>query len=177
MDVTPRALTEMAPAPGHPPVGPEAGGLGGRRSGAGPNRVRAWVLGLVVIAALAFVVLRGLGNATLFFYNADEAVAKRDHLGDDRFRLQGNVVDGTFERVEDGSRFVVSFEQVDVAVHHRGEIPKLFQAGIPVVLEGRWTGDVFDSDRMLVKHNEVYVEDNPDRVAAYDEATATTAAP
>jgi cytochrome c-type biogenesis protein CcmE len=39
-----------------------------------------------------------------------------------------------------------------------------------VVLEGRWQGEVFASDRMLIKHNEVYVEQNPDRVAAYDEA-------
>jgi hypothetical protein len=34
---------------------------------------------------------------------------------------------------------------------------------------------VFASDRMLVKHSEVYVADNPDRVAGYDEAPSTTA--
>jgi cytochrome c-type biogenesis protein CcmE len=64
----------------------------------------------------------------------------------------------------------VAYNGATVPVVHRGEIPKLFQPGIPVVLEGRWQGEVFASDRMLIKHNEVYVEQNPDRVAAYDEA-------
>ena len=38
-----------------------------------------------------------------------------------------------------------------------------------MVLEGRWSGDVFASDRVLVKHSEVYVARNPDRVAGYGE--------
>jgi cytochrome c-type biogenesis protein CcmE len=42
----------------------------------------------------------------------------------------------------------------------------LFKAGEPVVLEGRWdrTVDVFDSDRMLVKHDERYDAVNQDRI-------------
>ena len=140
-------------------------------------RLRGWVLGLVAVAALGFVAFRGLGNATLFFYNADEAVANKATLGHDRFRLQGNVEDGTLERSTGTASFMVTFNQVEVPVRHRGEIPQLFQPGIPVVLEGRWEGDVFASDRMLVKHNEVYVEQNPNRVAAYDEGSAAGATP
>jgi cytochrome c-type biogenesis protein CcmE len=161
MDVTPRSITEVQP-PGAAPAGKE------------PRRRVRWrgvVLGLVAVGALAFVLFRGLGNATLFFYNADEAVAMRSQLGADRFRLQGSV-DGEFERTDGSARFAVAYNGSTVTVVHRGEIPKLFQPGIPVVLEGRWQGDVFASDRMLIKHNEVYVEQNPDRVAAYDEAPA-----
>ena len=52
------------------------------------------------------------------------------------------------------------------AVHHCGAPPELFKAGEPVVLEGRWdrTVDVFDSDRMLVKHDERYDAVNQDRI-------------
>ncbi|MGD9753126.1 MAG: cytochrome c maturation protein CcmE [Acidimicrobiia bacterium] len=181
MDVTPRTLTEVPGPPGDrrpggagdgvPPSGagpaPAAGRPGGRSRRLG--RARGWILGLVAVAALGFVAFRGLGNATLFFYNADEAVAKRTELGDDRFRLQGNVVEDGVDRRNGEARFTVSYNGVDVPVVHRGEIPQLFQAGIPVVLEGRWDGDEYASDRMLIKHSEVYVEQNPERVADYDE--------
>lgn len=130
------------------------------------------ILIVLVIGALGFVVAQGLGNATLFFYNADEAVARKSELGEDRFRLQGNVLDGTVSRSEGAANFTVSYGGVDVPVAHQGEIPQLFEPGIPVVLEGHWRGDVFQSDRMLVKHSEVYVEENPTRVQEYNEAPA-----
>ena len=33
-----------------------------------------------------------------------------------------------------------------------------------MVLEGRFVGEGFASDRILVKHSETYVAENPDRV-------------
>lgn len=140
-----------------------------RRPAGGPRR---WVgIGVLVVVLVlgAFVVSRALGDATLFFRNADEAVAQRDELGDQRFRLQGLVVPGTTAEQADGVTFVVTFNGVDVPVDHVGDPPELFQDDIPVVLEGHWsdTSDdaVFVSDRMLVKHDENYDAENPDRVA------------
>ncbi len=183
MDVSPRTLTEVAPGPGS--TGSSTGG-GGDASNVRPpttaaaatggRRWRAWLLGAVVVVALGFVVFRGLGNATLFFYNADEAVAKKTELGTDRFRLQGSVVEDEVSRSNGVASFTVEFDQVDVKVRHTGDIPKLFKAGIPVVLEGRWDGDVFASDRMLIKHSEVYQQQNPDRVKDYEGASTTTGA-
>ena len=37
-------------------------------------------------------------------------------------------------------------------------------AGIPAVVEGRMQGTTFAGDRILVKHTEQYIEENPDRV-------------
>jgi cytochrome c-type biogenesis protein CcmE len=42
------------------------------------QRRRLWMAGVVVLAALGFLVFRGLGNATLYFRTADEAVAQRE---------------------------------------------------------------------------------------------------
>jgi hypothetical protein len=50
---------------------------------------------VLILGALAFVATKALSDAALFFYNADEAVAKRDELGDSRFPAQGTVMDGT----------------------------------------------------------------------------------
>jgi len=141
-------------------------------------RKRGGILVLVlVVVALAFVATKALSDASLFFYNADEAVATRDELGDRRFRLQGTVQEGSITTTGDGVDFAVAFNGVTVAVHHTGDPPELFKAGEPVVLEGRWdrSVDVFASDRMLVKHDEEYNEANDDRIAEAEQGGSVPA--
>ncbi|MGH9278189.1 MAG: cytochrome c maturation protein CcmE [Acidimicrobiales bacterium] len=125
---------------------------------------RLWVAGAVVAVALGLLVFKGLGNATLYFRTADEAVAQRDSLGDKRFRIQGNVVAGSVQQRADDVAFSIESNGVVVPVLHRGDPPELFKPGIPVVLEGRFQGDNFASDRILVKHSETYVAEHPERV-------------
>ncbi len=159
LDLTPRTDVPGTPA---------------RRSGA-----RRWgaIAVLVVLGAVLVGIVVQARGATLFYKNADEAVAERDELGDSRFRLQGVVV-GEPVRGEgdEPTTFVVAYNEVDVKVVHTGSEPALFKAGLPVVVEGRWNaaGTAFDSDRLLVKHTEDYKkaddgdyeEKNPDRVDA-----------
>jgi cytochrome c-type biogenesis protein CcmE len=115
----------------------------------------------VVVLGLGGLVYKGLSDATLYFRNADEAVAQRDELGDKRFRLQGTVVG---EPVVDGDTvtFAVAYNGVEAEVDHTGTPPDMFEPGIPVVLEGHWRdgAQVFDSDRMLIKHDESYEADD-----------------
>jgi cytochrome c-type biogenesis protein CcmE len=120
---------------------------------------------VVVLLGGGFVVFNGLRSATLYYYNADEAVAKKAELGDKRFRVQGLVTDSV-EHSGDTVRFAITFNGATVSVQHMGDPPELFRPGIPVVLEGRWDGDVFASDRILVKHSSEYKERNPDRVSS-----------
>jgi cytochrome c-type biogenesis protein CcmE len=124
---------------------------------------------VVVLAALGFVAVKALGDASVFFLNADEAVEDRADLGDDRFRMQGTVVEGSVDETDDGVAFEVEFNDVVAEVVHRGDPPELFQPGIPVVLEGNWEGEVFASDRILVKHTSEYEAENEDRLRDADE--------
>ncbi len=128
------------------------------------TRRRLWVAGAVVLAALAFLVFQGLDNATVYFRTADEAVAQRNELGDRRFRIEGDVVDGSVRQDGNNVSFTLTSKSVEVPVVHKGDPPELFRPGIPVVLEGRFQDDHFSSDRMLVKHSETYVAENPERV-------------
>ena len=128
------------------------------------SRRRLWLAGGVVVVALGFLVAQGLGNATLYFRTADEAVAQRESLGGRRFRIQGDVVAGTISQTGNDVSFTLAKNGVEVPVRHRGDPPELFQPGIPVVLEGHFEGQVFDSDRILVKHSETYTAENPERV-------------
>jgi cytochrome c-type biogenesis protein CcmE len=139
---------------------------------------------LVILGVAGFVLVNALGNATLFFYNADEAVAQQAELGTQRFRLQGTVVGPSVTRTDDGVTFDVTFNGVEVPVRHQGDPPELFQADIPVVLEGRFASagtaqgeqagasdpaPLFLSDRMLVKHTNEYDAVNSERLKQAEE--------
>lgn len=157
-----------------------------RSDGAVPARsrrrwgARRWVgvaVLVVVVAVGGLAVVRALDDATLFFRNADEAVSQRDELGTSRFRLQGLVVPGSVEAYPGGVAFAVAYNGVEVPVEHTGDPVELFDDGIPVVLEGSWSGTsagaVYVSDRMLVKHDENYVAENSVRIdEAGDGATS-----
>lgn len=153
LDLTPRQT---------PPSGSGGDGNRGRQIGFG-------VAIAVVVVALGVVAWKGLSDASLYFRTADEAVAERDELGDRRFRIEGTVVDGSIETDGNVVTFAIEANGVEAEIRHLGDPPDLFQPGIPVVLEGRWSAeDVwFDSDRMLVRHTETYIEDNEDRVDDY----------
>lgn len=119
---------------------------------------------VVLVAGLGYVLFQGLNDAATFFYNVDEAVDQRGDLEDERFRMQGNVVDGTIEETGTGVTFVISFGGVDMPVTHTGTPPELFGTGIPVVIEGTFEGDGFASDEILIRHDNEYDEDNPERI-------------
>jgi cytochrome c-type biogenesis protein CcmE len=131
------------------------------------NRLRLGLVLAAVAGAIAFVLLQGLGSATTYFRNADEAVADRAELGDDRFRLQGTVVEGSRHQVGDRVEFQVAYDCAFVPVRHRGDPPELFKEGIPVVLEGAYAegSDVYESDRILVRHTSEYRTEESDRLA------------
>lgn len=135
---------------------------------------RVWAASAVIAVALGFVVFRGLGNATLYFKTADEAVRERASLGDRRFRIEGAVVPTTVRTSGNGVEFDIQHNGVRVGVRHEGDPPELFREGIPVVLEGRFAGARFASDRIMVKHSEQYRADNPERVRAYPGRGAAT---
>lgn len=150
---------------------------------------RRWVprvVGALVVIALGFVLFRSLGDAALFFYNADQAIERRTELVDQRFRVQGTAF-GEAQTVEidvEGEQqlvvaFPIAFEGEVIDVVHTGSPAELFAPGIPVVLEGVWTrgypaeiepiegaasdGWHFASNEMIVKHDNEY-RANDDRI-------------
>lgn len=155
-------------------LSPRTDTVGARRNTAS-RRYGAIAVLVLLVVAVGFIATRFLGDSTLYFKNADEAVAERESLGSDTFRLQGTVVGTPVERTgNEPSRFTVAYNDVEVDVVHTGNEPALFKEGLPVVAEGSWNdaGTAFDSTRILVKHTEDYKEkddgeyeqENPDRV-------------
>ena len=157
-----------------------------------PAPTRRWIAALVIVAVaggVALLVSNLLGDAALFFYNADEAVERRDELASQRFRLQGTPLaepQHAFFQDRPVLAFPVGFNGAVVDVVHTGDPPELFQPGVPVVLEGAWrqgpgpgpvvAGDGwhFASDRMLVKHDNDYRnrDDYTERITEADQTGA-----
>ena len=133
------------------------------------RRWRNWLIMAAFAGALGVLVFQALTSARVFFYNVDEAVADRADLEDRTFRLQGTVVDEPVEDENGALVFTIGHNGVQATVRHVGEEPTdLFEVGIPVVAEGRWDGDAFESQQLLVKHSESYVAENDDRPGVGD---------
>ncbi|HZU72165.1 MAG TPA: cytochrome c maturation protein CcmE [Acidimicrobiales bacterium] len=130
-------------------------------------RRRAWVAVLVALGAIGFLLAKGLGSATEYFLTADQAVHQRATLGAERFRIEGTVVPGTVTSAGRQVRFDIENAGVRVAVVNTGYPPQLFQPGIPVVLEGYFSGSTFESDLIMVKHSADYVAKYPARVRQF----------
>ena len=131
------------------------------------NAKRYIVVALVVAAAVAFLLVKGLGDATMFFRTVDEAAAQREQLGTRRFRLEGTVVSGSIKQNGNFTDFVVASKGITIPVRNQGQPLGIFQDNIPVVLEGSFVSnsDTFMSDRVMVKHTSDYKAKHPDRVS------------
>jgi len=141
------------------------------------NPVRIVAASVLVLAAVAFIVSKGLGSATVYFKTADEAVAQRQDLGTRRFRIEGTVMPGSIRQDDGRLLFRILGEQGALVsiVHSGGQPTGMFRESIPVVLEGHWAkaGDGYESDSIIVKHSETYRVQNPARVDAYPPAPSS----
>lgn len=120
------------------------------------RRLRYLVAGGICAAAVVFLVVGGLSRNIVYFRTVSEAVSERAEEGDARLRMAGAVVPGSVERRPDGVAFKLTEGGVIASVFHRGDPPELFKDGAPVVCEGRWRGETFSSDRIMIKHGEEY---------------------
>lgn len=130
-------------------------------------KLRLIIVLALLAGAVAFLLVKGLGDATTYFRNVDEAVADRDDLGTRRFRVQGTVVAGSVAQVDDAVEFDIEFHCETLHVTHDGDPPELFKPGIPVVLEGSYAAppsDVYESDRIIINHTNEYRVEEEDRL-------------
>ena len=159
-----------------------------------PERIRrrpaAMAAVAILLVALVFVLLRTLGDASLFFYEVSEAVERRSELADSRFRVVGTPQPGLVEIDVDGEPavvFTLCAGDVLADVAHLGDPAELFQPGVPVVLQGVWVAgpapgvaDLWSpaadgwhlrTDHMVVKHDNDYRGDGAELAPCGDQAS------
>lgn len=125
------------------------------------NRTRIVVAtgACIVLGAFAWLLKGGLDGNIVYFLTPSELMAKGARGYDAPVRVGGMVQDGSVvwdkEKLE--LRFNVTDGQAVIPVYSKGAPPQMFQAGIGVVLEGKYErSGVFHSNTLMVKHSNEY---------------------
>lgn len=120
---------------------------------------RLFGVGAVLVAGLALVWISvsDLGDNLVYYWSPTELMTA-DDAEDATVRLGGLVEVGSL--VHDTTNAHISFDVTDgtttVHVESQGNPPQMFREGIGVVVEGKLTGEVFNADKVMVKHSNEY---------------------
>ena len=119
------------------------------------HRLRYTIIALLCIGAIAWM-LTLMQKNVVFFKTVSDAVASRAQDGTRSMRIGGAVVPGSIRETASGARFELVEGGKTVLVVHRGNQPTLFKDCAPVVADGHWVRDTFESDQILIKHGSEY---------------------
>ena len=113
--------------------------------------------GLVIAAAIAYLIWAGVSQSVVYFVTPSELLAAP--TPSKTYRLGGLVQAGSlkWEPKSLDLSFTISDGQASVPVRHKGTPPDLFAEGRGAVVEGSWTKDgYFKASLILAKHSEEY---------------------
>jgi cytochrome c-type biogenesis protein CcmE len=122
---------------------------------------RVWIIValLGIAGALAFLAFGEIGKNLVYYWTPTELLAAGNKAYAATIRLGGQVQPGSLNWNPQATdlRFVVTDGAAQVHVHATTVPPQMFREGIGVVVEGKFTRDnVFESQRLLVKHSNEY---------------------
>jgi cytochrome c-type biogenesis protein CcmE len=130
--------------------------------------------GIVIAAALAYMIYAGVTQSAVYFVTPGELRAAA--VAGKAYRLGGMVLPGslTWEPRALDLRFTLSDGQATVPVRHKGTAPDLFGEGRGAVVEGTWSADgYFRASLILAKHSEEYKAPHDGNAAGYKELIRT----
>ena len=115
--------------------------------------------GVVILAALSYMIYGGMQEAIVYFVTPSELKAKERSSADKFLRMGGMVVKGSLQK--DLNTLTYRFELTDggatYPVFFKGVPPDLFTEGKGAVVEGRIGADgVFQATTIMAKHAEDY---------------------
>ena len=113
--------------------------------------------GLVIAAALAYMIWAGVTQSAVYFVTPSELQAAP--VTGKAYRLGGMVAPGSlrWDPKTLDLAFALSDGKATVPVRHKGTPPDLFGEGRGAVIEGQWTSaGYFKATQILAKHSEEY---------------------
>jgi cytochrome c-type biogenesis protein CcmE len=125
-----------------------------------PRRIGLVLGGVLLLGSMAYM-LYGLGNSLVFYLTPSEVLAKGESAYDTPIRLAGRVSAGSVQWDADrlDLRFALEDFENRMAVQSAAAPPMMFQEGIEVVVEGRYTrSGVFHASNVMVMHSNEYRE-------------------
>jgi cytochrome c-type biogenesis protein CcmE len=113
--------------------------------------------GLVILAALGYMIYAGVTQSAVYFVTPAELSAAP--VSGKAYRLGGLVARGSlaWEPRTLALSFALTDGEATIPVRHTGTPPDLFAEGRGAVVEGHWTPDgYFRATLILAKHSEEY---------------------
>ncbi|MEZ4266332.1 MAG: cytochrome c maturation protein CcmE [Myxococcota bacterium] len=123
------------------------------------TRLFAIVAILLAAGGLAWLAFGNLGDNLVYYWSPTELSDAGSKGVGATVRLGGQVKVGSVVWDPDRTdlNFVVTDNAHDVRVHATAVPPAMFREGIGVVVEGKLNeGGLFESDRLMVKHDNQY---------------------
>ena len=130
--------------------------------------------GLVIIAAIAYLIWSGVSQSVVYFVTPSELLAAP--VPSKTYRLGGLVQPGSlkWEPKSLDLSFTLSDGKASVPVRHKGTPPDLFAEGRGAVVEGSWTNEgYFKASLILAKHSEEYKAPHDGTQPGYKELLRT----
>ena len=95
---------------------------------------------------------------TIYYYTTSETNSIEDKS--QRLKLGGFVMEDTIGKENSYTKFKITDGNKEIQIMFDGFIPDLFQENMGVILDGKFEGDTFFADDMLVKHDNEYISNN-----------------
>lgn len=124
------------------------------------NRKKRFLIGgLVILAALVYLIYFNVQEAAVYFYTPSELKADTRPPKERSLKVGGMVVQGSLKK--DLKNLTYRFEITDgkavIPVYFKGVPPDLFSEGKGAVVEGKMGEDgVFLATTIMAKHSEEY---------------------
>ena len=115
--------------------------------------------GVIIFAALSYLVIGGMQDAMVYFYTPTELKAAERASFGKSIKMGGMVVKGSLRKdlANLNYRFDLTDGSATVPVFFKGVPPDLFTEGKGAVVEGRIGSDgVFQATMIMAKHAEDY---------------------
>jgi cytochrome c-type biogenesis protein CcmE len=115
--------------------------------------------GVIIVAALSYLIYGGMREAIVYFKTPAELKAETAESRGKSLRLGGMVVSGSLQKDLQNLtyRFQITDGVASIPVFFRGVPPDLFSEGKGAVVEGRMGEDgVFLATTIMAKHAEEY---------------------
>lgn len=123
-------------------------------------RKRYLIGGVILIAAVGYLLYMALGSSTIYYVTVSELLDKGQDTYETSIRVAGRVADGSIEwnAKELELKFTVVEGGASLPVIYEGARPDGFKAGADIVVEGKYhSNKIFRASSILIKCPSKYV--------------------
>ena len=119
------------------------------------------ILGLSIVA-IGWIFL-DFESEEVPFISVSDLLEHHNTFSQERFRIGGNVIDGSIEYSKD--KLDISFtlkqgEAILPVIHHSAAVPDLFKDGSQVIVEGIYQNGIFEAENLMTKCASRYEEES-----------------